>query len=112
MTLLLRMFSSQTPVQSTSHTLLLPGHPLLEVRCRSLRSLRLKMDHGLLRLTDAAEEEFLLRQLLEWFNKEGCQKEEDVLGLLTELAQVTDCRLALKIWGANSVPILGPCSSG
>lgn len=46
------------------------------------------MEHGLLRLADAAEEEYLLRQLLEWFNREGCQQEEDVLGLLTQLAQV------------------------
>lgn len=64
------------------------GHPLPEVRSRSLRSLKLKLEHGLLVLNDVVEEEYMLRQLLEWFNKEGCQQEEEVLGLLTQLSQV------------------------
>jgi hypothetical protein len=66
----------------------LPGHPLPEVRSRSLRSLKLKLEHGLLILNDVVEEEYMLRQLLEWFNKEGCQQEEEVLGLLIQLSQV------------------------
>ncbi|GAQ84307.1 hypothetical protein KFL_001840060 [Klebsormidium nitens] len=93
---------SKLPVPETSMKVLLGklGHPLPEVRCRSLRSLKLKMEHGLLRLADAAEEEYLLRQLLEWFNREGCQQEEEVLGLLAQLAQRARARLLLCDLGA------------
>ena len=65
------------------------GHPLAEVRSRSLRSIVFKLSNGLLSYSELAEEREFLAGLLEWFNQEEWMMESHVLTLLQHLAKVS-----------------------
>ncbi len=67
---------------------LYPGHPLLEVRSRSLRSIVFKLNNDLLSPADLVREREFLAALLEWFNFEEWAMEAQVLSLLAQLAEV------------------------
>lgn len=66
----------------------LAGHPLLEVRTRSLRSLSLKLRSGLVSAKSLVHEQVFLSSLLKWFNFPEWGSEQLPLGLLDLLAEV------------------------
>eukprot|EP00731_Ephydatia_muelleri_P025996 Em0018g96a len=63
------------------------GHPLLEIRTRSLRSIIFKLRSNIIQSSDLLKETSLLASLLEWFNFDEWALESQVLGLLSELSQ-------------------------
>lgn len=65
------------------------GHPLAEVRSRSLRSIVFKLSNGLLSYSQLAEEREFLAGLLEWFNQHEWTMESHVFTLLHQLAKVS-----------------------
>ena len=77
---------SNSPLTPPSPTT--PDHPLLDVRCRSLRSIVFKLGNGLLELSELVGERGFLAHLLEWFNCEEWALEAQVLTLLSQLSQV------------------------
>ena len=65
------------------------GHPLLEVRSRSLRSIVFKLGNGLISYSELVGEKEFLAHLLEWFNYDEWVLESQVLTLIQQLAQVS-----------------------
>ena len=65
------------------------GHPLLEVRSRSLRSIVFKLNNGLISYLDLVNKKEFLVHLLEWFNYDEWVLESQVLSLIEQLAQVS-----------------------
>eukprot|EP00729_Bicosta_minor_P013454 gene13454-18396_t len=66
------------------------AHELAPVRLRALKSLIFKLEHGLLRIADLAEEADLLCNLLEWFNRPTqleCEMYDEVCTLLAQFAE-------------------------
>ena len=63
-------------------------HSLLDVRCRSLRSIIFKLNNGLVEASQLAKEKTFLSHLLEWFNFEEWGLEGQVLTLLSQLSEV------------------------
>lgn len=76
------------PLPGTRPLPLLLDHPLLDIRCRSLRSIVFKLSNDLLSSSDLVGEKEFLAHLLEWFNFEEWALESQVLTLLSQLSEV------------------------
>ena len=63
-------------------------HPLLEVRSRCLQGVAFKLKNSIINVSDLVHERAFLAGLLEWFNFEEWALESQVLGLITQLAEV------------------------
>uniref|UniRef100_A0A7M4EF81 Rotatin n=1 Tax=Crocodylus porosus TaxID=8502 RepID=A0A7M4EF81_CROPO len=63
------------------------GHPLAEIRERSLKNILCKLDHQLISYADLVQEKLLFLHLLEWFNFPLVPMKEEVLNLLSNLVK-------------------------
>lgn len=71
------------------------SHSLPEVRCRALRSLISKLDHGLIHESNLVPERSFIVKFLEWFNFDSTPMSEDVLQLLRRLSSYENARMVL-----------------
>lgn len=69
--------------------IVVPGHPNPDTRVRALEHLRSDLDQNMLDLAYTPRDtEYLLRNLLEWFNLPSASHESLVINFLIKLAQV------------------------
>ncbi|XP_061661495.1 rotatin isoform X2 [Syngnathoides biaculeatus] len=64
-----------------------PGHILMEIRVRALKSIISKLKHSLISIADIVQEKMLFVYLLEWFNFPEVPMQEEVLNLLFTLSK-------------------------
>ena len=69
-------------------SLSLSDHPLFEVRCRAVKSIKFKLTNEIIALSDLCYDRTFLVNLLEWFNFDEWAYEQVVLELLKELTEV------------------------
>ncbi|XP_039610285.1 rotatin [Polypterus senegalus] len=77
------------------------GHHLVEIRVRALGSLKCKLDHGLIHLSDLVQQKTLFILLLEWFNFHEVPEQEAVLELLNRLVKHSSAAHLLEDVGAS-----------
>ncbi|CAF98010.1 unnamed protein product, partial [Tetraodon nigroviridis] len=76
------------------------GHSLVEIRVRALKNIMCKLDYSLISVSDIVQEKTLFVHLLEWFNFPEVPMQEEVLELLSTLAEHPSAAQMLRDVGA------------